>query len=180
VSQLAGTVLFVVQIAAAKLTKPVWLIILGAAVLLIPRTITQNGKESKRTGTTWRHYYPCSAITLGARAAVRVSWRPWFGGNGSNSVGSVRVSIPTRYPDSGSPVSPFPVSHPGQPPPRRHELAIASPYWCCLISKDPVPTDDSTQALDPSRSWSPISQCHKRVRVPVNLTSDELSDPGGS
>ena len=26
-----------------------------------------------------------------------------LGGNGSNSVGSVRVSIPTRYPDSGSP-----------------------------------------------------------------------------
>ena len=29
-----------------------------------------------------------------------------FGGNGSNNVGSVGVSIPTRYPDFGSPVSP--------------------------------------------------------------------------
>ena len=29
-----------------------------------------------------------------------------LGGNGSNNVGSVGVSIPTRYPDFGSPVSP--------------------------------------------------------------------------
>jgi hypothetical protein len=42
----------------------------------------------------------------GSRAAVGVSWRPCVGGNASNNVGSVGVSIPTRYPDCGSPVSP--------------------------------------------------------------------------
>ena len=36
------------------------------------------------------------------------------------------------------------------------------------------------QLSDQPRSGSPISQCHRRVRVLVDLTPDELSDLGGS
>jgi hypothetical protein len=48
-----------------------------------------------------------------------------------------------------------------------------------VISKHPGPARAGPQPSERPRSMSPISQCHKRVRVPVNLTPDELSDPGG-
>ena len=77
-SQLGGTVLFVLQIAAAKLTKPVWLIILGGAVLLIPRTDHPNWERIKTDGydvatlLPLQRDYPCSACRLGVSKTVRI------------------------------------------------------------------------------------------------------------
>jgi hypothetical protein len=78
VSQLGGTVLFVLKIAAAKLTKPVWLIILGAAVLLIPRTDHPKWERIKTDGydvatlLPLQRDYLCSACRLGVSKTVRI------------------------------------------------------------------------------------------------------------
>ena len=49
-----------------------------------------------------------------------------------------------------------------------------------VISKHPGPARAGPQPSEQPRSNSPISQCHRRVRVLVDLTPDELSDLGGS
>ncbi|MDT5044347.1 MAG: hypothetical protein QOJ56_5062 [Mycobacterium sp.] len=82
-SQLAGTVLFVLQIAAAKLTKPVWLIILGAAVLLIPRTDHPKWERIKTDGydvatlLPLQRDYPWSACRR-PRVLASVVWGQWL------------------------------------------------------------------------------------------------------
>jgi hypothetical protein len=48
-----------------------------------------------------------------------------------------------------------------------------------LRTKHLGPARAGPQPSEQPWSKSPISQCHRRVRVPVNLTPDELSDPGG-
>jgi hypothetical protein len=49
-----------------------------------------------------------------------------------------------------------------------------------VISKHPGPARAGPPPSEQPRSNSPISQCHRRVRVLVDLTPDELSDLGGS
>jgi hypothetical protein len=83
VSQLAGTVLFVLQVAAAKLTKPVWLIILGAAVLLITRTGHPKWERIKTDGydvatlLPLQRDYPWSACRR-PRFLASVVWGQWL------------------------------------------------------------------------------------------------------
>src|SRR4029077_12315528 len=57
-------------------------------------------------------------------------------------------------------------------PPRRH--------LGHLETKHPGPPRADPQPSEQPRSNSPISRCHRRVRVLVDLTPDELSDLGGS
>lgn len=70
-SQLGGTVLFVLQIAATKLTKPVWLIILGAAVLLIPRTDHPKWERIKTDGYDVATLLPLERVPPSAFPGVR-------------------------------------------------------------------------------------------------------------
>jgi hypothetical protein len=50
---------------------------------------------------------------------------------------------------------------------------------CSVSFLDPGLAASAIRASDPSRSRSPISWCHKRVRVPIDLTPDEMSEASG-